>query len=202
MRTLAVLSCSILIGLAFAACGGKVDVEDRVGDAGVDGAPTGTPTGTATGTPTSTPPGTGTAPAPTGTTPSDPRCPTTRPVRNVPCFTGLECNYGCGPGETREIRATCPSGRWVITDTAVCGGPVDSGVPADAEPPTCEACINDACAKERNACQASAACIERVKCASSCSNPECLNACRSKHPSAEGDTFIACIFNKCPSVCG
>jgi hypothetical protein len=96
------LVASVLVGLMFAACGGKVTIADE--DAATDTAPTSTD-----------------APAPTPTmTTTPPECPKFRPVRGVPCRTGLSCFYPCGGGFPMSIRATCPAGTWETENVAAC----------------------------------------------------------------------------------
>src|SRR5687768_12713111 len=97
------LLASIVVGLLFAACGGKVTVVDD--DAAVDAAPTAT----------DAPP----EEAPTSTV-TPPSCPGFRPVRGVPCRTGLSCFYPCGGGYPSSIRATCPAGTWETENVAAC----------------------------------------------------------------------------------
>lgn len=98
------LFTSVLLGLFFAACGGKVVVSDE--DAAIDAAETTTATD---------------APAPTPTTTIEPpSCPRSRPVRGVPCRIGLSCFYPCGGGFETSIRATCPAGNWELENVAAC----------------------------------------------------------------------------------
>ncbi len=99
------LIASVLLGLLFAACGGKVTVSDD--DAAVaDAAPTTTATD---------------APAPTPTTTiTPPTCPSFRPIRGVACRVGLSCFFPCGGGFDTSIRATCPAGTWELENVAAC----------------------------------------------------------------------------------
>lgn len=108
MRAVFVLGVATSVGLVLAACAGKVEIaaEDAAVDAVTDTAPTSTSTVDATPTTTST--------APT--------CPTNRPIRNIPCTIGLTCDYPCGGADPNVMRATCPSGRWVLTPLTPCGG--------------------------------------------------------------------------------
>jgi len=49
-----------------------------------------------------------------------PACPDYRPVKGVPCRAGLSCFFPCSAGYDYAIRATCPTGKWVIENTAAC----------------------------------------------------------------------------------
>jgi len=113
VRFVLVVSVALGAGIAFAACGGKVDIE--ADDAAVDTAPTTTTTASTT-SPTTTTTTT------TTTTVPPPSCPSYRPVRGVPCAVGLSCSFPCGSGYDYAIRATCPAGKWVLENVSPCGG--------------------------------------------------------------------------------
>lgn len=92
------------IGVLLGACGAQVVVNQD--DAATD---------TIADVPTTT-----VTPTTTTTTPPPPMCPAFRPIRDIPCTTGLSCFYPCGTGGSTSIRATCPAGKWVIENVASC----------------------------------------------------------------------------------
>jgi hypothetical protein len=181
-RVFLVLSTSLVIGVAFAACGGKVTGESD-GDAGVDASPTTKPTTTTT---------------PTTTTVGPPACPTYRPIRGTACTAGLSCFYPCTDTYDTSIRATCPSGVWTTSIVASCDAP---GPP----PADCDACVRAMCPAERKACERDpmtlAACTRLFDCLKACTSTECQNKCISDSTSIEGKEFLQCVVEKCPDVC-
>lgn len=59
--------------------------------------------------------------APPATTSKPTRCPVNPPIRGVACFRGDVCEY-CPAGAATGVRATCPSGTWVLETLGPCGG--------------------------------------------------------------------------------
>lgn len=106
LRSCLLVAGALALGIA---CAGKVDTEvaDAAAEAAVDAAADVAPEP---------------EPTPTTTATSPPTCPTYRPRPGIPCMLGLSCSYPCGAGETWAIKATCPANKWVIENTAPCGG--------------------------------------------------------------------------------
>jgi len=183
-RVFLVLSASVVLGVGFSACGGKV-VGDTDGDAGVDAAPTTTTTSTPTTKPTTT---------------AAPACPSYRPISGTACTKGLSCFYGCTATYPTSVRATCPSGTWVTTTVESC-----PSMPPP-KPTDCESCQKTYCSSEINACQASDAaikgCNDLIMCINSCPDDVCANKCVSDSTSAEGKALVTCVYGKCIEACG
>lgn len=181
-RLFLVLSASVVVGVGFSACGGKV-VGDSDGDAGVDTAPT------TTSTPTTKP-----------TTTSAPACPSYRPISGTACTKGLSCFYACTGAYPTSVRASCPGGTWVSTAVESCPS-MPPPMPTD-----CESCQKTYCSSEINACQASDAalkgCNALITCINSCSDDACANKCITDSTSVAGKELVACIYDKCIDACG
>jgi hypothetical protein len=184
LRALGFVFASLSAGWVFSACGARTLGLD-LGDAAVDGQPTTTATPTTTTTTTVTP---------TTTTTTTPPCPTYRPIRNTPCFTGQSCYYPCAPGELTAIRATCPEGRWRISDAEYCDDPGT----------TCNDCVMNRCDRQVDACQMPAAsdgCNALIDCLNNCDTAECQNECITSSTSSEGKDLIQCVVNECYDQC-
>jgi len=127
------------------------------------------------------------------------------------------CGYGTTDGGSRGVGDPVDDGRGAGDgDADRDPDSVDLG-PGDDEPPipddpadpggaldSCEACVDESCGQQWQACEQDAECVALDECGAACQDDACYEQCDQSHPTGVEPlmAFYQCLDAQCADPCG